>query len=302
MGTLVGEFGRRVMERWAALLVLPGLLYVLAAAAARTLGHDSFTDIGRLVDAIRNAAANATRDPSLLAIAAVLLPVLAAVAGLLARTAGALAGRLWFGPWPAPLSGAGGRLAAARARRWTAASSAYTEAMNRPDAPGPAVRGERQRELDTLAARRNSIGLRPPVQPTWMADRLSAADARVWAWYRLDVAFAWPRLWLLLTPEEQSAIRESRIRVDAATTLAGWSVLYFALGYWYWPAALLGPCLFTAAWWQARPAVDTFAHLTEAVFDLHAADLARAVGLEPSAGQFSPSLGLEVTAVLRKQA
>ena len=91
--------------------------------------------------------------------------------------------------------------------------------------------------------------------------------------------------------------------VDGTSSyLAGWSVLYFALGYWYWPAALLGPCLFTAAWWQARPAVDTFAHLTEAVFDLHAADLARAVGLEPSAGQFSPSLGLEVTAVLRKQA
>ncbi|WP_326812731.1 hypothetical protein OIE62_03205 [Streptomyces scopuliridis] len=38
MNTVLAELGRRYMERWVALLVLPGLLYVAGAAVASGWG------------------------------------------------------------------------------------------------------------------------------------------------------------------------------------------------------------------------------------------------------------------------
>ena len=48
MNTVVAELGRKYVERWVAMLVLPGLLYVAGAAAAWRLGHAHWADLGRL--------------------------------------------------------------------------------------------------------------------------------------------------------------------------------------------------------------------------------------------------------------
>ncbi|GAB2898685.1 hypothetical protein [Streptomyces mayteni] len=293
MSAVVTELGQRVLDRWAALLALPGLLFVAAVWAARELGHRGFADPGRLRAAVSSLADSVAEDPVRLAFWVALLPLLSAAAGLAAGVCAGALRRLWFGPWPARPSGPGRRLTAGRARRWRLRAAAYRAAEE-------AEAG--QRELDVLAARRNAVGLRPPERPTWMADRMTALAARVWAWYRVDVSFAWPRLWLLLTPEEQDALRAARGRVDAAVVLAGWGVLVCGLAVWWWPGTVVGAAMLGEAVRRGRAAVDAFAHLVEAAFDLRVAALAESLRLELPEGPFPPEVGLRVTALLRKQA
>ncbi|MFC8078977.1 hypothetical protein ACFUN8_25990 [Streptomyces sp. NPDC057307] len=213
MSTMVTELGKRVVDRWATLLVLPGLLFVAGAWAARELGHTGFADVGQVERALDALADAVSKDPARLAVGAVVLPLLSAGAGLAAQACSTGVSRLWFGPWPRWLARPERRLTDHRARLWRARADAYQAAV---------ARGAEQSELDVLAASRNDLGLGPPQRPTWPADRMAAVESRVWAWYRVDVAFAWPRLWLLLSVEEQDALRGAHDRVNAALALAGW--------------------------------------------------------------------------------
>jgi hypothetical protein len=294
MSTVLAEMGKKYAERWVSLLVLPGLLFVAAVLAAIALGHS--LDVGRLTSTVERMAAAVSRRPGDLALAVVVVPVLSAAAGLAATAVAKLVARLWFEPWTAlPLTVP---LVNRRIRRWNAAAQDFNAVRDdTASVPAPGY----QARLDSLAAKRNAVSLGPPERPTWMGDRLRSVSTRVWSWYRLDVEFAWPRLWLLLADGEQESIRAARNRLDSAVTLAGWGVLYAVLTIWAWPAVLVGAVLVVVAHRQARAAVDTLAHLVEGSFDLHATDLAKALGFDV-AGILPPTIGAEVTAHLRKNA
>jgi hypothetical protein len=295
MSIVLAELGKKYAERWVSLLVLPGLLFVAAVLTTTTLDHS--LDVGRLTSTVERMAASVSRRPGDLALAVAVIPVLSAAAGLAATVLAKLVARLWFEPWPAlPLTTP---LVNRRTRRWNAAAQEFNAV--RDDTASVSAPGYQAR-LDSLAAKRNAVSLGPPERPTWMGDRLRSVSTRVWSWYRLDLEFAWPRLWLLLGDGEQESIRAAHTRLDSTVTLAGWGVLYTMLTVWWWPSMLVGAILVVVSHRQARAAVDTLAHLVEGSFDLHAADLARALGFEVAPGTLSPTVGAEVTAHLRKNA
>ncbi|GEC08278.1 hypothetical protein SSP24_59330 [Streptomyces spinoverrucosus] len=300
MNAVLVELGRRYVERWMALLVLPGLLYVAGAAAAYRLGHVHWADLGRLTGLLEPGGPLIGRGvSSVWLFVIVVLPLLSAAAGLAARGMAAVLERLWFEPWPRGLDRLARQRTAARAARWTAADEVYREELDRVGARPSAADSAR---LDVLAARRNAVALRPPAHPVWAGDRLGAVDARVWGWYRLDVVFAWPRLWLVLTDAEQNALRTARTELDAAVALAGWGVLIVPVAVWWWPALPVAAAVFVTGLRRTRAAVDTLAHLTEAAFDLRGATLARELGFDVPPGRLSPAVGMQVTAHLRKHA
>lgn len=283
MSALVAELGTRFAERWAAMLVLPGLIFVVGAAAARYLGHAHWSDVRLLAEPLRSATTSGSTG--WLAVA-VLLPLASFLAALAARALAGFVERWWFGLWPAVLRPLARGLTGARERRWRAADQACDSASSD--------------DLDSLAARRNAIALVPPTRPTWMGDRLDAVDRRVWGSYKLDVVFVWPRLWLVLNDSEQLALRSARERLDTAVGLAGWGLMCLLPAFWWWPAAVIGVLLFAIGHRSARGATDGFAHLAEAVFDLRGALLARELGFAVPDGRLEPPVGVQVTQLLRK--
>lgn len=218
--------------------------------------------------------------------------------GLAARAVASVLGRLWLGPWPRGLRRFARRRTAARAGRWDATDRAYRAELDRA---GPRPSLEARARLDALAAHRNAIALWPPSHPTWTGDRLGRST-RVWSWYRLDVVFAWPRLWLVLGENEQNTPRATRAEVDAAATQAGWGVLGLLPALWWWPSLLFAAGVLAVGLRRTRAAVDTLAHLPQAAFDLRAATLARELGFGVPEGRLSPVTGTEITAHLRKNA
>lgn len=296
MSAVLAELGGRFADRWAAVLVLPGLFYVLGAAAAVRLGHTGWADLQRLADWPSTVAAAGDRTASGWVALALALPVLSFIAAMAARGLAAILARSWFGTWLGPLGRFGERLTARRRHRWEQAEAAFQNALN---GLGAKASAQDRSGLDALAAKRNAIALMRPGHPAWTGDRLGAVDARVWSRYKLDATFAWPRLWLLLDEAEQGALRAARSRLDAAVGLAGWSLMCLWLTVWWWPAALVAAVMFAVAHRQVRAAADVFAHLAEAVFDLRGGVLARELGFTVE-GPLDPQTGLQVTAQLRK--
>lgn len=289
MTAVLAEMGGRLAERWAAMLILPGVLFTLGAAGAWRLGHAHWADLDRLSETVDELEAGPAWS-----VLVVGLPVLSVLAALAARSIAAGLSHLWFERWPKVLARLGTRLSTARGKRWTAAQEAFAKAKNQR-----ATKAQRD-EIDALAGSRNAIALLPPSRPTWMGDRLRAVDQRVWSWYKLDLVFSWPRLWLVLEETEQETLRAARGRIDTAVGLAGWGVLCLVPAWWWWPAALVAVGLFVVGHRQARVAVDAFAHLAESIYDLRGATLARELGFTVPEGPLPPHVGEQVTAHLRK--
>jgi len=175
-----------------------------------------------------------------------------------------------------------------------------TDLPSAPDAPGvrpPA--GPALPDTAALNEARNRIALAPPTRPTWMGDRIAAVDRRVLRAYDLDLASAWPRLWLLLPEVQRADVQNSRAACTAAARRAGWGALYAVLALWWWPAAPIAATVWTAAWYQGRQAVAAFAELVEATVDLYGRELAAALGLDGE-GRLTPETGLAITRALRK--
>ncbi|WP_329340106.1 hypothetical protein OG866_32055 [Streptomyces sp. NBC_00663] len=257
MTGFLAELGRKLAERWFTLLVLPGLAYLLVAAAAFRLGHRDWHDGRELWDGF--TALTEAGDPGrqdALAMRAVLL-VLAAVpvSAALGVLAQALAGpveRALCGPWPRPFAGLSTRRTRLRADAWTAEDTAYREHRD-PE----------------RAARRNALSLIPPEHPTRLGDRLRAPAVRLRQEYGIDLATVWPRLWLLLPTPTRDTLTEARGRLDTAFTLGGWAVLYLALAARWWPAVLIALLVAAVARRRATVAAEVYAELVEATVDLH---------------------------------
>jgi len=250
----LAELGRKLAERWFTLLVLPGLAYVLVAAAAFRLGQRDWRDGHELWDGFTTLTEG--NDQNALAVRAILL-VLAAVpvSATLGAVAQALAGpveRVLCGPWPRPFAGLSARRTRRRGDTWAAEDAAYREHRD-PE----------------RAARRNALSLIPPEHPTRLGDRLRAPAVRLRQEYGIDLATVWPRLWLLLPTPTRDTLTEARTRLDAAFTLGGWAALYLPLSVYWWPAALIALVTAFVSWRRATLTAEVYAELVEATVDLH---------------------------------
>ena len=260
---LSGKLG----DRWLGLL-LPGVPLVGAALIAVLLGHRHWADLPRLADAADRLAAWPATSTVLGAVAVLLA---AGAAGVAARSVGGGLRTLWTQPWPR----GGRRLTTRRRDRWQRLQDEY-ERLVLAGHRGEPVDDER---VQALGRRRNRIALTEPGRPTWMGDRLAAAGARVRAEYGVDLAAAWPRLWLLLGEDGRTPIRQAAAALDAAAVLTGWGMLYVVVGVRWWPSALIGAAAVGTGWWRARQATGTYAEFTESVADLHLTVLAQHLGL-----------------------
>jgi hypothetical protein len=285
MTAFLAGIGQKLADRWVALLVLPGLVYLAAATAAAVLGQRSAVDFPALSDQVANwAALVGTRSTG----AAVLLTagILAgsALAGYIAETGGQLTEILWTAP---------GRRGPARwlARRRRKRSRAAKAVADQAFAP----------QAEVLAAMReaNRICIIEADRPTWIGDRLRACYVRVDKTYGLDLDAAWPRLWLILPEPARSEIAAARDSFSSAARVTAWGIMYLLLAIWWWPASLVALAAMAAGTAKARAATANLTNLVEAAVDLYAHELAIQLG-EQLSRPLPSDVGRRLTVLMRK--
>jgi hypothetical protein len=272
---LLAELGRKLADRWFTLLVMPGLAYLLVAAAAFTLSQNDWHDWRALRDGFAALTEGEPGRQDSLAASAVLLTLAAIPAsagvGALAQALATPVERALSGPWPRPFAALSARLTARREKDWRNADTAYREQSTLAEA----ARRERseaahhERSAAAHAALRNTVALIPPEHPTWLGDRLHAPAVRLGQEYGIDLATVWPRLWLLLPTSTRDTLTATRARLDAAYALGGWALLYLLLALWWWPAALIALAAAAVSRRRAALAAEAYAELVEATVDLH---------------------------------
>lgn len=300
MSPLLTTLGGKLADRWSALLVLPGLLYLAVLAYAAVLGHRRWYDVSGLRDVLdKVAAAPAADSPGAIALAAVGVLVGAYGVDLAARGMGAALERLWLVDDRMTLTR---RLTARRMRDWRAADDAFREALVAAGSArltGDAAAADLAERASRRNAARNRIALAAPTRPFWAGDRLASAEQRVWEAYRLDLASAWPRLWLLVPDGARLELHTARWTLAAAHRLQAWGVLYAALAVLWWPAAFLGAGALALGMYRARGATSALAELVEATVDLHIRALAHELGID-CPGPPDQGTGRTLTRTLRK--
>ncbi|UJW34261.1 hypothetical protein L3Q67_11120 [Saccharothrix sp. AJ9571] len=267
--TLVTEFGKKAAERWLALLAVPGLVFTGFAVVAALLGHARWAEFGTIGARLSGWSDGTTRT----LLVAILVVAAAAAAGYLAQALGGGVENLLTGQWSRLGRSLATSLTARRRKRWDALND-----------------GEHNEE-------RNRLALSPPICPTWIGDRLCAPAVRVRQDYGLDLAGTWPRLWLLLPDSMREPLSAARARLDAACALGGWSLLYLALGAWWWPSAVVGVALALTSRRRARSAAAGYADLVESTVDVRRDELIRHFARDPEIGRVQ---GLELTERFRK--
>ncbi|MFC0598234.1 hypothetical protein [Streptomyces palmae] len=306
MNPLLATLGGKLTERWLNLLVLPGALFLAAAAVGTTTGHRHWHDADRLRTTMDDLAAHPALDRTGTAALLVALVLLAAsAASLAAQFLGSAIEWYWLRFGRDPLSRA---LTARRARRWKERDRRLDEAVGQaqrtgtgPDGAVLVPRGTLVR-IQTLTEARDRIALREPARPTWYGDRMQATADRVEAAYGVDLAALWPRLWLLLPEPAVRQIQSAQESFGAAARLAAWGLAYALLACWWWPAAPVALGCAAVARARARTALEALAGLIEAAVDVHGRELAARVGLlaPESAGLLAHDTGDAMSEVFRK--
>ncbi|HET8662463.1 MAG TPA: hypothetical protein VFM55_26220 [Micromonosporaceae bacterium] len=135
-----------------------------------------------------------------------------------------------------------------------------------------------------------------------MGDRIHAVERIALDRYGLDLAFAWPRLWLVLPGTTREEITAAHAAFAGAVAIGTWAWPYLLLGTVWWPAALVGVAIGTTGWVRARAAITDLSALSESALDLHGRTLAAALGAadKDSCGPLTISEGSEVSAIVRK--
>ncbi|WP_134653843.1 hypothetical protein [Streptomyces sp. H23] len=297
----LSALGGRIAERWLAALALPGLLFLSAATTAVVLGHGHWSDLGRLrdwLDTLADSPASHSAGTVVLVAAGVLAG--AAGTGAAAQSLGTGVELLWCAEPHGPVLR---RLADRRSRRWRAADAAFRTALvtaGRARITGADDADRLANVAERRHADRERIASAPPRHPFWTGDRLAAPAQRLWRAQRLDLAAAWPHLWLLASDGTRAELQAARLRLTTAARLCAWGAGYLVLALWWWPAGLAGVVAVASGVRRGRAAAEAFAELTEALADLHVRDLATALGVE-SAGVDDPGLGERLTRLLRKE-
>lgn len=285
MTGFLGEIGRKLAERWVALLAVPGLLYLGVVTIAIALGQDHAVDFpmwSRQVSTWAGSAALRSTGGALLIAAAVL------TASIAAGLAAVVLGRVTEIAWTAP-----GRH---RPARWLANWRRARSQRAKHIADDPASSAAQVREA---IARANRICLVEADRPTWIGDRLRATEVRIQRAYDLDLAAIWPRLWLIVPEVVRTEIGAARDSFTASARLIGWAVLYLILAFWWWPAIIISVMTGATGVIKARQAAGILADLTESTVDLYSRQLAAQVD-RTTTGQLTPITGNELTALLRK--
>ncbi|MEU5225452.1 hypothetical protein AB0G55_22840 [Streptomyces toyocaensis] len=304
MNTFLQELSKKAAERWAAVLLGPGLLFVACVLVGRHQGFTHAFDLAHLRAYVRSVSTDkAYQEPAGLVMAASVVLFGAAVAGLAASSAGGLVERLWL---PAGPSRWANLLVRWRVWRWNRREREYRTAET--EAQRELVRNRlrgidtpsRSGELRRLLLRRDAYSEREPDQPTWMAQRMAGATDRVAKRYRMDLAEIWPHIWCVADSQVRDDIQGVRDTLAGAgrTTAWGGGLLGVAAVTYWWPAAALGLVLLITGHRRGRAAVDTLVPLVESAVDLYLRETARRLGvLCPHT--FSAAVADRVTRVLR---
>lgn len=298
MNALIASLGGKLAERWLTDLVLPGVVFVTVGAMAARLGHSGWSDLGLLgQEADRFAAGLRSGDNGSVLLVALAVLLASTVAAAVAQGLQRLVSMLWTSDWGA----VGEVLARRRRRRWADAVSRYEAALKEKarQLRAPAPHGESLPDVQALARACDRIALTEPARPTWIGDRMLAAARRVESRYDLDLAGAWPRIWLLLSEDTRGPLTLAQNDFADAARRVAWGILYIALGVLWWPAALIGLGLCLAGWRDSRRAVTVLADLVEAVVDLHVGALGAALG-HTTNGTFTKADGHAVTLLLNR--
>ncbi|MEH0532777.1 hypothetical protein QBA75_39740 [Streptomyces stelliscabiei] len=273
------KLGTSLAERWLALLVLPGVLWAAAAAAAYQVGQADPFAPQPLIDWLRSIATRPTgHHTTWLAVAAVIGVLASAGAGLAASGLGTVLESLWAarGARP-PLAW----IVRGRQRRWTAvreAARCRIAEANDPSRTGVAL--SRAQAAARRAQRRRLAGPpQPPQRPTHTAERFHASVGRAHTLYGLDLNLVWPRLWSVLPDGLRADVTAARDSYASAARLMGWGLMYAALAVLWWPAVLPGAVVVAVAVARARSAADVLADLIDTATDLHLFDLAGKLGV-----------------------
>jgi hypothetical protein len=294
MTAFLAKLGEKLAERWVTLLVLPGALFVGVVAVATVLGHRNALAVAELLRRVQVVNTSLAAQPASAVLAAVGVLLAAVGAGLVARALGSMLERLWVIRSPAWLTAPLVRL---RGWRWSRAQKACSEATVREGESLAAF----DRRRGALAAARNRIALVIPSCPTWIGDRVTAADVRVYHEYGLDLTSAWPRLWLLATETARTAVQEARSAFADSAALTGWGLMYVAVGVgMWWPAVVIGLAVLVVGHGRGREAAGTFADLSESVVDLHCVDLAKALQVPLVEDRVTPQVGQVISERMRK--
>jgi hypothetical protein len=295
MNTLLAELSNRLAEKWLTLLTLPGVLFLGTSAVALSVGHNHWADVEQLLAAGRAASDDlGAEGPVAVGLALVAVLLAASAAGLAARGIGVVVQQVWLGLWPPAGRPVVRSIVRRRRARWQQLQEKYAAVVVSPHAqPGAA---------DAIAEARNRIAVSRPQRATWMGDRIAAVEARVHGQYRLDLVSAWPRLWLLLPDSARTELKAANERLQGSAIMAAWGLLYLVLGPWWWPALGIGAGVIVIGWRTARTATDSLAELIEAAVDLHANDVAVAVGLLAEGARFTEQVGQDLTQTIRKGA
>ncbi|MEU1504663.1 MULTISPECIES: hypothetical protein [unclassified Kitasatospora] len=296
----LGALGGRIAERWVALLALPGLLYLAALTTAGVLGQRHWGDLGRLRSRLDDlAAAPGSHSAAVIAVVALAVLVGAAAIGAAAQALGTGVELLWCAEARGPLLR---RLADRRLRRWRTADEAYRSALlaaGRARIAGAADADDLADTAELRYAERNRVAAARPRHPFRTGDRLAAPGQRLWRAYRLDLAAAWPHLWLLAADGTRAELHTARLQLGAAARLCAWGIGYLLLGLWWWPAAPAGAAAVGLGLRRGRDAAVAFADLTEALADLHVRELAQSQGIDCPDG-FDRAAGERLSRALAK--
>ncbi|MFB4284286.1 hypothetical protein ACBJ59_54015 [Nonomuraea sp. MTCD27] len=285
MSDFLGELGKKLAERWVALLALPGLAYVAAAMVAAMSGWAHAVDVAHLsrrIGAWAGAADVRSTGGAILVVAAVLAGSI--LAGFVATALGRLIEIIWTLPGRRPPAS------------WLTARRHRLSRLAKQDADT----AQSPREITAAIARADQLSLLQAERPTWIGDRLLACRIRIERAYGLDLDVIWPRLWPILPDSLRADLLGARQGYAAAARLYGWTVMYLALASWWWPALLIGLATAVAAQTGARRATVLVTALVESAVDLHAGDLAARLGLAPASATPSPTEGAVITARLRR--
>lgn len=297
MNGLFGELGKKIADQWLTTLLLPGLLWVCAAALAWQLRWAHALDTKAAEPLLRPLGSDHPVGQSVAVFGGVLIA--AAGAGM---TAAGLAAVI-RGIRPAAARSALARhLRTIRLERWERARrSAEQLAKDLEDllatadsatvAVGP--------ELAAAKARQDAISLEAPEHATWIGDRLRATVIRVHRAYGLDVNRAWPRLWFVIPDSARADIAAAQGSYTKAELLAGWAVLYTAVGLVWGPALVIAAVVLTVSCVQARSATETLCQLIEATADLYGPMLAEQLRI-PCESALTPEIGAKIDEILRK--
>lgn len=284
MTGILAAAGQKLADRWAALVAGPGLLYLAAAAVAAVLGQKralSYHELSRVIGARATDTALTSAGGTALVIAAVLAG--SVTAGIAAAAGGRFIESLWT------LSGdhLPAKWLADRRRTRSARLKAIADTSDDQAAVSQAI------------YRADRICLIEPGCPTWIGDRFRACHFHVKATYGLDLAVAWPRLWLVVPDAVRVELGAASDEFRAAARLAAWAFLYLILGVWWWPTIPVAIITGITAVSKGRLATENLAILIESAVDLYAAELAAQLG-EDGNVPVSPAVGAGLTTRMRK--